>query len=117
VEWKERVSGLLVHAIGCELSRPAAARAWHLPPARGRTMLAAPDFVLVRTPVRIGTAAGLLGSRLGLYALAGLPLAHLGVWAETPRIPGLAGRVPAGQRRTGAHAGVRVLAGVLEHSG
>ena len=79
----ERVNALLVRAVGYQLCRPLADRAWHLPPLRGRRLLAAPVFIFSAPRSGSTLLRAILGSHSMLYAPPELPLKHLGVRAET----------------------------------
>ncbi len=77
------LNSVLVRATGYHLSRPLADRTWKLPLTRGRRMLTAPVFIFSAPRSGSTLLRAILGSHSELFAPPELPLAHLGVRAET----------------------------------
>lgn len=79
----ERVNALLLRAVGYQLTRPPSGRAWRLPAPHQRRLLTAPAFIFSAPRSGSTLLRAILGSHSGLYAPPELPLKHLQVRAET----------------------------------
>jgi hypothetical protein len=113
----ERVNALLSRTVGYQLSRPRAGPARHLPPPRSGRLLVAPVFIFSAARSGSTLLRAVLGSHSQLYAPPELPLAHLGVRAETRWIETSLDELKLTTEDLDYMLWDRVLADALERSG
>jgi hypothetical protein len=117
MEWERRVNATLARTVGYQFARPPGHPTRKLSvPDRGR-LLTAPIFIL--SPARAGSTLlrMVLGSHSTLYAPPELPLAHLGVRAETSWIKTSMKELQIPTEELDYLLWDRVLADVLSRSG
>ncbi|MGH3181681.1 MAG: sulfotransferase, partial [Streptosporangiaceae bacterium] len=112
-----RLNKLLSHTTGYQLSRPLARRERQSTPSPGSRLLTAPVFILSAARSGSTLMRVILGSHSQLYAPPELPLKHLGARADTPWIRASIEALGLTAQELDHMLWDRVLADTLERSG